>query len=201
MKRLLKLVSVILVLSITLLFFASCDMNNRYIVDINVKDYGTIRVELDADSAPITVRNFVSLVEAKFYDGLTFHRIIDNFMIQGGCPKGDGTGHAEKYIYGEFLKNGYYNNNIRHDRGVISMARGTKYDSASCQFFITNAAANASLDGLYAAFGYVISGMNVVDAITRDKAPLGVGNDGAIKDKTQQPVIESIVIVDRYIAR
>ena len=109
--------------------------------DIKIKDYGDIQVELDADTAPITVTNFVKLAEDKFYDGLTFWRIIDGFMMQGGDPKGDGTGGAEKTIKGEFSSNGV-DNNISHTRGTISMARSTDPDSASSQFFIVQSDSN-----------------------------------------------------------
>ncbi len=131
---------------------------------------GEILVELDPENAPITVKNFQDLVSAGFYDGLTFHRVIENFMIQGGDPKGNGTGGSENTIKGEFSANGV-NNTISHKRGVISMARNAiSYDSASSQFFIvqgTNVA--SSLDGQYAAFGKVLSGMDVVDAIAKQK--------------------------------
>ena len=104
-------------------------------VEICIKDYGKMVVLLDATTAPITVANFLSLVESGFYNGLTFHRIIKDFMIQGGDPEGDGTGGSEKEIYGEFSSNGW-DNDISHKRGVISMARSNEPDSASSQFFI-----------------------------------------------------------------
>ena len=199
MKNLIKLISVVLLIALAMTAFASCAAKSDvYVIEITVKDYGKIKCELDRRNAPITVDNFVSLVKDGFYDGLTFHRIKDNFMIQGGCPKGDGTGDGPREIFGEFLANGYTGNNIYHERGVISMARGNGYNTGSCQFFITNADARASLDGQYAAFGYVISGMNVVDAITKDKAPLGEAGSYTIKDKSLQPVIESIVVVAEY---
>lgn len=158
---------------------------------IEVKDYGEIDVELDADTAPITVTNFVKLVQDNFYDGLTFHRIIDGFMIQGGDPNGDGTGGADENIKGEFSSNGV-KNDISHVRGTISMARSTDPDSASSQFFIVQAD-STSLDGDYAAFGHVTSGMDVVDQICKDAKPTD-GNGTIAKD--QQPVIESIRMVD-----
>lgn len=135
---------------------------------MSVKDYGDIVIELYADKAPFTVENFQNLVDEKFYDGLTFHRIISEFMIQGGDPKGDGTGGASKNIIGEFAANGI-NTGLKHTRGVISMARGGySYNSASSQFFIVHKTSinnTLSLDGNYAAFGKVIYGMDVVDAI------------------------------------
>ena len=158
---------------------------------ITVKDYGEIDVELDADTAPITVTNFVKLVQDNFYDGLTFHRIIDGFMIQGGDPNGDGTGGADETIKGEFSNNGV-KNDISHERGTISMARSTDPDSASSQFFIVQAD-STYLDGDYAAFGHVTSGMDIVDQICKDATP--TDGNGSI-EKDQQPVIESIRMVD-----
>lgn len=158
---------------------------------ITVKDYGEIDVELDADTAPITVTNFVKLVQDNFYDGLTFHRIIDGFMIQGGDPNGDGTGGANEDIKGEFTNNGV-KNDISHVRGTISMARGSDPDSASSQFFIVQSD-STYLDGDYAAFGHVTSGMDVVDRISKDAKP--TDSNGSIADD-QQPVIESIRMVD-----
>lgn len=148
-------------------------------------------MELDADTAPITVTNFVKLVQDNFYDGLTFHRIIDGFMIQGGDPKGDGTGGADEEIKGEFSNNGV-KNDISHVRGTISMARSTDPDSASSQFFIVQSD-STYLDGDYAAFGHVTSGMDIVDKICKDAKPSD-GNGTIAKD--QQPVIESIRMVD-----
>ena len=130
---------------------------------IEVEKFGTIEVELNKDAAPITVDNFVKLVNKGFYNGLTFHRIIRGFMIQGGCPKGNGTGGPGYSIKGEFSANGV-NNPIKHERGVISMARAMDPDSAGSQFFIMHQAA-PHLDGQYAAFGKVIKGIEVVDAI------------------------------------
>ena len=158
---------------------------------IQVQDYGTIQVELDADTAPITVTNFVKLAQENFYDGLTFHRIIEGFMIQGGDPNGDGTGGSEENITGEFSSNGI-ENDISHERGVISMARASDPDSGSSQFFIVQADSQY-LDGDYAAFGHVTEGMDVVDQICADAEPTD-GNGSIAADA--QPVIESIVILD-----
>lgn len=130
---------------------------------INIKEYGVIELSLDKENAPITVENFKQLANAKFYDGLTFHRVIKNFMIQGGCPKGNGTGSSDHNIKGEFKANGVPNN-ISHVRGVISMARAYDFNSGSCQFFIVHKDATY-LDGQYAAFGHVISGIEVVDKV------------------------------------
>jgi peptidyl-prolyl cis-trans isomerase B (cyclophilin B) len=156
---------------------------------IEVENYGSITVELDAAAAPETVKNFVSLAEDGFYDGLTFHRIIEGFMIQGGDPDGDGTGGSGTSIKGEFQSNGV-ENPLSHTRGAISMARSSDYDSASSQFFIVHED-STYLDGDYAAFGYVTDGMDVVDAICADAEP--VDHNGSIA-KEEQPVISSIVI-------
>jgi peptidyl-prolyl cis-trans isomerase B (cyclophilin B) len=130
---------------------------------IEINKFGTIEVELYKDVAPITVDNFIKLVNKGFYNGLTFHRIIKGFMIQGGCPKGNGTGGPGYSIKGEFLANGV-NNPLKHTRGVISMARAMDPDSAGSQFFIMHKDA-PHLDGQYAAFGRVVNGIEVVDAI------------------------------------
>ena len=159
--------------------------------EISVKDYGTIELELDAGTAPITVENFVKLASDGFYDGLTFHRIMDGFMIQGGDPTGTGTGGAKEKIKGEFSKNGV-ENPISHVKGVISMARSNDPNSASSQFFIT-VADSVFLDGSYAAFGRVTEGMEVAEQIAKDAKP--IDNNGTIPP-AQQPVIESIVITD-----
>ena len=158
---------------------------------IEVKDYGTIEVALNANVAPITVSNFCHLAEEGFYDGLTFHRIIEGFMIQGGDPNGDGTGGAEKNIKGEFSSNGV-ENNIPHVRGTISMARSQDPDSASSQFFIMQETAE-HLDGEYAAFGNVTSGIEVVDAIC-ENVPVEDAN-GTVAPENQ-PVISKISVVD-----
>lgn len=160
-------------------------------VEITIKDYGTIKVELNETVAPITVANFIKLAEEGFYDGLTFHRIMYGFMMQGGDPKGNGSGGSEEKIKGEFSANGV-TNNLSHTRGAISMARAQKYDSASSQFFIMHADA-LYLDGQYACFGYVTEGMEIVDAICKD-TPV-VDNNGTVVAKNQ-PVIESIKVID-----
>ena len=134
---------------------------------IEINKFGTIKVELNKDVAPLTVDNFVKLVNMGFYNGLTFHRVIKGFMIQGGCPKGNGTGGPGYSIKGEFAANGV-NNPLKHTRGVISMARAMDPNSAGSQFFIMHQDA-PYLDGQYAAFGKVIEGIEVVDAIASVK--------------------------------
>ena len=159
---------------------------NRYVC-ITVQGRGEMYAELYPDTAPITVENFMKLVNEKFYDGLTFHRIISGFMVQGGDPLGNGTGGSEENIKGEFAKNGV-ENPLKHERGVLSMARSSDMDSASSQFFIMHAAA-PHLDGSYAAFGRVLSGMWIVDHICQVTPTQD--NNGSVA-KADQPVIESI---------
>ncbi|MCQ2799660.1 MAG: peptidylprolyl isomerase [Bacilli bacterium] len=154
---------------------------------LSVKNFGDIKIELDYENAPNTCANFVYLVNKGFYDGLTFHRVIKNFMIQGGCPIGNGTGGPGHAIKGEFRVNGF-KNNLKHSRGVISMARSQRFDSAGSQFFICDKD-DFFLDGQYAAFGKVIEGMEVVDKIA--SVPTGMYDMPANK-----VVIEKIVALD-----
>ena len=157
--------------------------------DIIIKDYGTITVKLDFDAAPMTVANFMKLAESGFYDGLTFHRIMKGFMMQGGDPLGNGGGGSDENVIGEFSANGY-DNPISHVRGVISMARATDYNSGSSQFFIVHED-STFLDGNYAGFGMVTEGMDVVDAVCEAAQP--IDDNGTILAE-EQPVIEKIVI-------
>jgi peptidyl-prolyl cis-trans isomerase B (cyclophilin B) len=159
--------------------------------EIDIKDYGVIKLELDADVAPITVTNFVNLAKSGFYDGLTFHRIISGFMIQGGDPLGNGTGGSDETIKGEFSNNGV-ENSISHVRGTISMARSMENDSASSQFFIVHED-STFLDGDYAAFGTVTEGIEVVDAICEAVA---VEDDNGTVLAQNQPVINSVTIIE-----
>ena len=162
---------------------------------IEIENYGVIELELYGNVAPITVENFEKLANEGFYNGLTFHRIIKGFMMQGGCPKGDGTGDSGKDIKGEFTKNGVLNA-ITHERGVISMARSggypeaDYYNTASCQFFIVHEY-SAHLDGNYTAFGRVTSGLDIVDKICAEAKP--TDGNGSIK-KEEQPVIKSVTV-------
>lgn len=166
-------------------------LSGNHHAEIDIKDYGIIKVELNADEAPITVTNFVKLAKEGFYDGLTFHRIINGFMIQGGDPQGNGTGGSNETIKGEFSAN-KVDNVLKHTRGAISMARSQDYDSASSQFFIVHQTA-ASLDGQYAVFGYVYEGMDIVDKIATN---VPVTDDNGTVEATNQPVINSIKITD-----
>ena len=152
-------------------------------IEITMENGGKIKIELDPSAAPITVENFEKLVRDGFYDGLSFHRIIPGFMIQGGDPEGTGMGGPGYGIKGEFARNGV-NNPIRHTRGVISMARSMMPDSAGSQFFIMHEDA-PHLDGNYAAFGHVVEGMDVVDEIA------GVETDAG--DRPLAPVVMKTV--------
>ena len=160
-------------------------------VEIEIENYSIIKLELDADTAPITVTNFITLANDGFYNGLTFHRIINNFMIQGGDPLGNGTGGSENIIKGEFASNGV-ENNIAHVRGVISMARSMIKNSASSQFFIMHQDA-PHLDGDYAAFGHVTEGIEVVDEICKNTK---VEDGNGSVDPENQPVIKEIRVID-----
>lgn len=166
-------------------------LTGKHHVEIVMRDLGTIYVELDADAAPITVTNFVKLAEEGFYDGLTFHRIMEGFMMQGGDPTGTGMGGSENTIKGEFASNGI-ENYLSHTRGTISMARSKKPDSASSQFFIVHED-STFLDGDYAAFGYVTDGMDIVDTIC--ETTTGQDANGIVPEENR-PVIECIRVVD-----
>jgi len=165
------------------------DAEAEYYADIDIADYGVITVQLDQAAAPVTCANFVELAESGFYDGLTFHRIIDGFMMQGGDPAGNGTGGSENNIAGEFSSNGY-DNDLSHKRGVISMARSGDPNSASSQFFICHADSDF-LDGDYAAFGVVTEGLDVVDAVCENAQPT---DDNGTIPADEQPVIKSVKI-------
>lgn len=192
-----------LILSLAMLFaFVGCseekepeysdnNLSGFYEAVISVKNMGDITLILDADTAPVTVTNFKDLADAGFYDGLTFHRVINGFMIQGGDPNGDGSGGSSQNIIGEFSANGH-KNNISHKRGVISMARNSvSMDSASSQFFIVHQD-STFLDGQYAAFGYVTEGMEIVDKIATE-TPVIPDSDGKVKDG-YKPVIKTITV-------
>ena len=198
-----KRTAAILLSAVLCLSFASCGKKEAETTDdtssgygihhavITVENYGGIKLELDGDTAPITTENFINLAKSGFYDGLTVHRIISGFMIQGGDPKGNGTGGSDKTIKGEFSNNGV-KNNISHKRGVISMARSQDMNSASSQFFIMHKDADY-LDGSYAAFGHVTEGMDVVDKLA-ENTPVADSNGTVLPDN--QPVIKSITVTD-----
>lgn len=167
-------------------------LSGYHYVEIDIKDYGTITAKLNADIAPITVTNFINLANEGFYNGLTFHRIIDGFMMQGGDPNHNGTGGSSKTIKGEFKDNGVYNG-LSHTKGALSMARGEDYNSASSQFFIVQKD-SLHLDGSYAVFGYVTSGIDIVDKICADAKP--IDNNGTI-EYAKQPIINSIKVIEK----
>ena len=203
-----KLVYVCILSLLSMLFLAGCGnkekknnpnynsdnyLSGTHYAVIDVQNYGSIYLELYADVAPATVTNFVNLTKDGFYDGLTFHRIISGFMIQGGDPAGNGTGNSSYTVPGEFAEN-KFENSLSHTRGTISMARADgDYDSASCQFFIVHETSKG-LDGKYAAFGKVVSGMDVVDSICA--SAVVVDDNGTVLPK-DQPVIQSIYIIDK----
>lgn len=186
------LITVIFTLTLSL---SSCKKSTYY-VKLQIKTYGDIILELDRDTAPITVDNFISLVNSGFYDGLTFHRVIEGFMIQGGAPAS--TSDSAEEIKGEFSANGH-KNNIKHVRGVISMARTgddkSGFDTASSQFFIMHDDA-PHLDGQYAAFGHVVEGIEVVDAIVENTGIYAY--NGIIYYKELQAVIEKATVLEDY---
>ena len=161
-------------------------------VKMSVKNHGAMIILLDRTLAPETVDNFLKLTNEGFYDGLTFHRVMSGFMIQGGDPNADGTGGSPDRIKGEFVANGYWND-LSHIEGVISMARSNDMDSASSQFFICNADASASLDYKYAGFGYVIAGLDVVHSITSATVGYADPNSGTIANKKKHAVITEVV--------
>ncbi len=203
MKKYMGLIIIIMIIIILLIVFLAVskggnttnkggnNLSGKHHIIIDIKNYGQIEAELDADQAPITVTNFIKLAESGFYDGLTFHRIIDGFMMQGGDPNGDGTGGSKDTIKGEFSSNGV-DNNISHVRGTLSMARTEVNNSATSQFFIVHQD-YFSLDGKYAGFGHVTKGMEIVDKICETAKP--VDNNGLIA-RNEQPVINSIKVVD-----
>ncbi|MBR6772271.1 MAG: peptidylprolyl isomerase [Clostridia bacterium] len=199
MRKFSKALALVLMLVLAVGVFGACGSEKEMLsgvwnVEMEIEDYGTIRMELYADIAPITVTNFVELAESGFYDGLTIHRVYSGFVIQGGDPRGDGTGGSGKKIKGEFLANGV-SNSLSHTRGAVSMARlGNDNNSATSQFFIVHDdAARDSLDGYYACFGYVTEGMDVVDAICRNTPVLD--RNGSVAPEFQ-PVIKYVKVLD-----
>lgn len=175
--------------------YDSATITGTYRIEIEVEGFGTIPLDLDADAAPITVANFLNLIESGFYDGLTFHRVQEGFMMQGGDPLGTGMGGSDNKITGEFSANGF-ENAISHTEGTISMARSSANDSASSQFFICDADCTF-LDGSYAAFGHVVEdGMDVVHDICAYASSCDRNGNAVFTDEADQPVIVSIRIVE-----
>lgn len=189
----------IIILAASLLLFTGCGGSGRdsktagkHRIEIDVAGYGVICAELDGDSAPITVSNFLKLTKEGFYDGLTFHRVVPGFVVQGGDPEGTGMGGSDETIKGEFSENGV-DNPLKHTRGALSMVRSQDPNSASSQFFIVQEdAAGAQLDGKYAVFGYVTEGMEIVDKICSD-VPVQDSFGSVLPD--DQPVITSVKVV------
>lgn len=162
-------------------------------VKFTMENGGSFVIELYPEYAPQTVENFVDLVSDGFYNGLTFHRVVEDFMAQGGDPEGTGMGGSSKRIKGEFAINGFEQNVLSHTRGVVSMARSSSYNSASSQFFIMYSDNHTYLDGQYAAFGIVISGMEVVDSFLETERTMG--NDGALSKPVEPIVIEKAEVL------
>lgn len=176
----------IIIILVSILSLTGCGKKeyDNPIVTMNIKDYGTIKIELYPKYAPNTVANFVNLVEEGFYNGNTFHRLVPGFVLQGGDPEGNGTGDPGYSIKGEFRENGYTKNTLKHKAGIISMARSAAPDSAGSQFFIVLADTqmiSASLDNKYAAFGKVIEGMDVIKNI-EDSAEVEDSQTGKLKE-------------------
>ena len=185
----------IIILFVSLILLTGCGENTQNpIVTMEIEDYSTITIELYPDMAPNTVANFVNLIEEGFYDGLTFHRSVPGFVLQGGDPDGDGTGGPGYTIKGEFSSNGYTKNTLSHTRGVISMARSRDNDSAGSQFFIVlDDSATYSLDGLYAGFGKVTEGMDIIDEIVENEK---IADD--VTGALEENVVITKVTVDTF---
>ena len=192
MKKFLAILMAVLTLAAVL---SGCggnkSWNGKHDVEITIKDYGTVTMEIDADSAPMTASNFLNLVKKGFYNNLTVYRAIDGFAIYCGDPNKNGTGTSGDTITGEFISNGY-NNPLGHVRGAVGMARGVNKNSASCQFYILQNDARY-LDGEFAIFGKVTSGMEIVDRIGSTAQVTGA--DGHITE-ANQPVISSVKVVN-----
>lgn len=185
----------IIILFVSLILLTGCgEKAQNPIVTMEIEDYGVVTIELYPDMAPNTVANFVNLIEEGFYDGLTFHRSVPGFVLQGGDPDGDGTGGPGYTIKGEFSSNGYTKNTLSHTRGVISMARSQDNDSAGSQFFIVlDDSATYSLDGLYAGFGRVTEGMDIIDEIVANEK---IAND--VTGALEENVVITKVMVDTF---
>ena len=191
MKQLKRIICLVLAAGMLLAMLSGCGSKKKPVATLTLEGGDQITIYLYPDQAPNTVANFISLANSGFYDGLTFHRIIDGFMIQGGDPKGDGSGGTDQNIKGEFSENGV-KNDISHVRGTVSMARSNDYNSASSQFFIVQSD-STFLDGQYAGFGHVTSGMDIVDQICKDAQT--EDSNGTVS-WWNQPKITSIRILD-----
>lgn len=192
-----KFIRILCVAFAVMFVFSACSKKEEKVADsqkvlFTMENGATFVIETYPEYAPKTCENFINLVESGFYDGLTFHRIVDGFVAQGGDPNGDGTGDSGKKIIGEFAANGHQNN-LSHTRGVVSMARGNNNNSASCQFFICYDDCSSSLDGYYAAFGKVIKGMENVDAFL--KVQRVVGDDGELSSPAVPVVIKTARVI------
>lgn len=185
----------IIILFVSLILLTGCGEDTQNpIVTMEIEDYGVVTIELYPDMAPNTVANFVNLIEEGFYDGLTFHRSVPGFVLQGGDPDGNGTGGPGYTIKGEFSSNGYTKNTLSHTRGVISMARSQDNDSAGSQFFIVlDDSAKYSLDGMYAGFGRVTEGMDIIDEIVANEK---IAND--VTGALEENVVITKVTVDTF---
>ncbi len=183
-------VAALLLLLVCILIFGGKG-KTEHKIEIEVENYGVIRAVVDSSVAPKTVENFLKLVKSGFYDGLTFHRIVDGFMIQCGDPTGTGSGGSKDYVQGEFSANGF-ENTLSHKRGVLSMARSKDYNSARSQFFIVQSD-SLFLDGNYAAFGWVTEGMEIVDEICKN-TPVENKNGTVLAEN--QPVITAIRVLN-----
>lgn len=182
---------VLIIMAVFLL--GGCESKQNPIVTMEIQDYGTIEIELYPDYAPNTVANFVTLIQDHFYDGLTFHRLMPGFVLQGGDPLGNGTGGPGYTIAGEFKQNGF-NNTLSHKKGIISMARATSLNSAGSQFFIVlDDSARLSLDNKYAAFGKVTKGMDIIDKIA-ETAEISDPDAGTLKEN----IVITKVTVDTF---
>ncbi len=197
-------IKILVLITVALLVFCSCGQNSDSSSEVSssaehtkvlftMESGDTFTIELYPEYAPETCENFIKLVKEGFYDGLTFHRVVEDFMAQGGDPNGDGTGGSSETIKGEFSQNGFTQNTLSHERGVVSMARSNDYDSASSQFFICYADCSF-LDGQYAAFGKVVDGMDTVDGFLDVERT--TGSDGAESSPVTPIVIESATIVE-----
>ena len=190
-KTAFRLIALLLLVAISLTVLVSCK-SDVYIVEMEIENYGVIKMRLLRNNAPKTVDNFVKLAKEDFYDGVPIIRAQEGFVIQCG-------GESENTIPGEFASNGFFANRISHVEGVISMARASSPDSASCQFFITIGDARGSLDGSYAGFGYIDKdSMAIVHKIAEDMFPYADEKMGFVEDVTKQPLIKDVRIVDSY---